>query len=81
MFVIIIFKTLSSLLFIFSSSQKILYSHRLLLEIVTVFLLILSNLLHKGNIWEHLSEFFNETKSLYGTDIQEKNKDGGSLFL
>lgn len=34
---IIIFKTLSSLLFIFSSSQKIFYSRRLVLEIVTVF--------------------------------------------
>lgn len=74
------FKTQSSSLFIFSSSQKILYSHRLVLEIVTVFLLILSNLLHKGNIWEHLSEFFLTKPNPFMAPIFRKKIKKGEVY-
>lgn len=46
-----------SSLFFFSSSQKTLCSPGLLLEITTIFYLSLNNSGHKGNIWEHFSQF------------------------
>lgn len=73
---IIIFKTLSSPLFIFSSSQIIWHSHRLALEIVTIFYLILTNLLNKGNMWDRLSEFLKKPNPFMALIFGKKIKQG-----
>lgn len=56
----------------FHSSQKILYNHRIVFKIVTTFYLILNNLLHKGNTWEHLSEFLRKSDPFMGLIFRKK---------